>query len=135
LVVAWQPPWELPWELPWPEVQVLEEDESPAGGPRDPAAPFAVLGPAVPAASLCTVPAQPAVPAWQLRVAVALDQLEAPGTVGEILAPEPGEPPVPGPVGGVEGCDPELPVEPPPPEPLPEPPPEPAGLACVWPLG
>jgi hypothetical protein len=121
LVVAWQPPE----ELLWPVVQVLEDAESPAGGPRDPAAPLVVLGPSLPAASLWTVPAQPAVPAWQSRVAEALDQFEAPGTVGDTFAPDPGEPPVPGPLGGVVGCEPELPVE------LPELVPEPAGLACA----
>jgi hypothetical protein len=102
-----------------------------------------VLGPSLPAASLCTLPAHPAEPAWQFRVAEALDQLEAPATVGDTVAPDPGEPPVPGPVGGVEGCEPELPVEPPLPEPpeLPIPPvppvvvlPDPAGLAWLVPL-
>jgi hypothetical protein len=98
-------------------VQVAElssvpvEVASSAGGPRDPTPPVSVRGPWSPVALLCTLPEHPAVPAVQLSVADAFDQLDAPGTVWATFAPAPGEP-----AGGVAGCC----APPPPPEPSPE---------------
>jgi hypothetical protein len=122
--------WVVAWQPLWVAVQVAEVSLVPAGGPRGSPALPVVSGPWSPVAFDSTVPEQPLLPAVQFSVAEALDQLEAPGTVGDTFAPDPGEPPVPGPVGGVEGCEPELPVELPPPEPLPEL----AGLACDCPV-
>jgi hypothetical protein len=113
LLTAWQPPWASARLVQLPEVEAC-----PAGGPRDPVAPLAVFGPSLPTAVECTVPVHPPAPAWQFRVAVALDQLDAPGTVGATFAPAPGEPAG---AGGVAGCWPPVPVPPvpPPSEPLP----------------
>jgi len=109
-VVAWQPTAAL--------VQLPVEEACPVGGPREPVEPLTVFDPSLPIAVECTLPAHPAEPAWQSRVAVALDQLEAPGTVGATLAPAPGEPAG---AGGVAGCCPPepVPVVSPPLEPLP----------------
>jgi hypothetical protein len=68
----------------WPLVQVAVVVETPSGGPRAPLAPFTTVGPSLPAAELRAVP-EHAVPPAQSRVAEAIVQLEAPGTVG---APE-----------------------------------------------
>jgi hypothetical protein len=83
LVVAWQ--------LLSLVVQLPLEDDSPAGGPRAPAPPVVVLGPSLPAAELRAMPEQPPEEPEQSSVADALDQLDAPGTVGAPeLADEPG---------------------------------------------
>jgi hypothetical protein len=111
-VVALQPP------LGSVSVQVADEEAGPVGGPRAPVAPLTVFGPSVPIAELCTRPAHAAEPAAQVRVADALDQLEAPGTVGAPFAPAPGEP---DPAGGVAGWDPPEPVPAGLSPPLPEP--------------
>jgi hypothetical protein len=60
VLVSWQPPAEL---LVWSVLQVLEEAESPAGGPRAPVVELTPVGPSLPAASLRTLPAHPAEPA------------------------------------------------------------------------
>jgi hypothetical protein len=56
----------------------------PSGGPRAPFAPFTAIGPSLPAAEVRAVPEQ-ATPSAQSSVALAIVQLDAPGTVG---APE-----------------------------------------------
>jgi hypothetical protein len=122
LLTAWQPPWASA-----PEVQLPVVEAVPAGGPRAPVAPLTVFGPSVPIAVECTLPVQPPVPAWQFSVAVAFDQLEAPGTVGATFAPPPGEPAG---AGGVAGCCPPVPLPVPPP-PLPLPPRE--AWTASWP--
>jgi hypothetical protein len=95
---TWQPADAVSAQLP-------EDLAVPGGGPRDPFAPPVILGESPPVASLCTVPAQPPEPAWQPSVAIALDQLEAPGTVRAAVAPAPGEPAGElGDAGGVAGC-------------------------------
>ncbi|WP_142107069.1 hypothetical protein [Pseudonocardia cypriaca] len=76
LVCAWQPDELL--------AQVALVVDLPSGGPRAPFAPVTEIGPSLPAAEVRAVPEQ-AVPAAQSRVADAIVQLEAPGTVG---APE-----------------------------------------------
>jgi hypothetical protein len=82
LVWAWQP---LSAAL-----QLLVVRATPSGGPRAPPAPFRVAGPSLPDAELPTVPSQP-VPPTQSSVAEAIDQLDAPATVGPPeLALEPG---------------------------------------------
>jgi hypothetical protein len=68
----------------WPLVQVALVLDRPSGGPRAPFAPFTVIGPSLPAAEVRAVPEQ-AMPPAQSSVALAIVQLEAPGTVG---APE-----------------------------------------------
>ncbi|GAA5129429.1 hypothetical protein GCM10023320_49890 [Pseudonocardia adelaidensis] len=64
-----------------PLVQVALVAELPCGGPRAPFTRFVAAGPSEPAAVLRAVPEQEALPA-QSRVAEAIVQLEAPGTVG-----------------------------------------------------
>jgi hypothetical protein len=68
----------------WPLVQVALVLEPPSGGPRAPFAPFTAIGPSLPTAEVRAVPEQ-AIPPVQSSVALAIVQLEAPGTVG---APE-----------------------------------------------
>lgn len=63
-----------------PLVQVALVVEPPSGGPRAPFAPFAVVGPSLPAAEVRAVPEQ-AIPPVQDSVADAIVQLDAPGTV------------------------------------------------------
>jgi hypothetical protein len=79
------------WQLLSLVVQLPLEDDSSAGGPRAPTPPVVVLGPSLPAAELRAVPEQPPEEPEQSSVAEALDQLDAPGTVGAPeLADEPG---------------------------------------------
>jgi hypothetical protein len=72
-VCAWQPDWLL--------VQVALSVERPSGGPRAPFPSFTAIGPSLPAAEVRAVP-EHGVPASQSIVADAIDQLDAPGTVG-----------------------------------------------------
>jgi hypothetical protein len=65
----------------WPLAQLALVVEVPSGGPRAPPAPSSVFGPSLPEAELRAVPEQAVLPA-QSRVAEAIVQLEAPGTVG-----------------------------------------------------
>jgi hypothetical protein len=93
LVWAWQPDSAAE--------QLLVVRAVPSGGPRAPPDPFRVAGPSLPEAELCTVPAQVVAPA-QSSVAEAVDQLDAPGTVGPPeLALEPGATGVAGAWAGV----------------------------------
>jgi hypothetical protein len=93
LVWAWQPLSAA--------VQLLVVRAPPSGGPRAPPEPFSEAGPSLPDAELSTVPEQAVAPA-QSRVAEAIDQLDAPGTVGPPeLAPEPGATGVAGAWAGV----------------------------------
>jgi hypothetical protein len=73
-VWAWQP-LELVLQLP------LEVEVPVPGGPRAPLPSFTADGPSSPVAELRAVPEHRA-PAAQSIVAEAIDQLEAPGTVG-----------------------------------------------------
>jgi hypothetical protein len=82
LVWAWQPDSAA--------VQLLVVRAPPSGGPRASPDPFNVAGPSLPDAELSTLPEHPVAPA-QSSVADAMDQLDAPGTVGAPeLALEPG---------------------------------------------
>jgi hypothetical protein len=82
LVWAWQPDWDA--------VQLPDVVAPPSGGPRASPDPFSVAGPSLPDAELSTLPEHPVPPA-QSSVADAMDQLDAPGTVGAPeLAVEPG---------------------------------------------
>jgi hypothetical protein len=65
----------------WPLVQVALLVETPSGGPRAPLPGFNAAGPSLPAAELRAVPEHDVLPA-QSSVAEAIDQLDAPGTVG-----------------------------------------------------
>jgi hypothetical protein len=92
LVWAWQPDSDA--------VQLPDVWEPPSGGPRASPEPFSVAGPSLPDAELSTVPEHPVPPA-QSTVADAIDQLDAPGTVGPPeFALEPGADGA----GGVAGC-------------------------------
>jgi hypothetical protein len=73
LVCAWQPD--------RPLAQLALVLDVPSGGPRAPPEPFSAAGPSLPDAEVRVVPVQ-TVPPWQSRVALAIVQLEAPGTVG-----------------------------------------------------
>jgi hypothetical protein len=73
-VWTWQPLWEL--------VQLPLDVEVPVpGGPRAVPAPFITAGPSLPVAEVRAVPVHRAPPAQSI-VAEAIDQLDAPGTVG-----------------------------------------------------
>jgi hypothetical protein len=69
------------WQAVCPLVQVALVVVPAAGGPRAPVAPFNAAGPSLPAAEVEAVPEHVRLPA-QSRVAEAVVQLEAPGTVG-----------------------------------------------------
>ena len=92
LVCAWQPDWLL--------VQVALSVDTPSGGPRAPFPEFSAIGPSLPAAEVRVVPEHSVLPA-QSNVALAIVQLEAPGTVGPPeFALEPGA----AGAGGIAGC-------------------------------
>jgi len=77
------PPVELvcAWQLERPLAQLALVVEVPSGGPRASPEPFSAAGPSLPDAEVRVVPVH-RVPPWQSRVALAIVQLEAPGTVG-----------------------------------------------------
>jgi hypothetical protein len=73
LVCAWQPD--------WPLAQLALVVDVPSGGPRAPPAPFSAAGASLPEVEVRVVPVQTMLPR-QSRVALAIVQLDAPGTVG-----------------------------------------------------
>jgi hypothetical protein len=79
------------WQAVCPLTQLALVLPPAAGGPRAPSAPTIDAGPSLPAAEVRVVPTQPDEDPAQSRVAEAIVQLEAPGTVGPPeLADDPG---------------------------------------------
>ena len=71
----------MAWQADSPLAQLELVVVLPSGGPRAPFAPFTAFGPSEPAALVRVVPEQLVLPA-QSRVAEAMVQDDAPGTVG-----------------------------------------------------